>query len=148
MWVIGARRHSVRHAAAQRRARVLVPKDDRRTAARYDHSVLIRPPSITKSAPVIFAERSLARKSTRSATSSGRVNRPVTKPPCDATTWLRAVSVSTPDAFATVAATPSGPSHSAVSTGPGLTVFIRIPLGPTSLDSAFEKFANAAFAAQ
>jgi hypothetical protein len=30
----------------------------------------------------------------------------------------------------------------------GLTVFIRIPLGPTSLDSAFEKFVSAAFAAQ
>ena len=69
-------------------------------------------------------------------------------PAVDATTCLRAVSASTPDAFATVAATPSGPSHSAVSTGPGLTVFIRIPEGPTSFDSAFEKLVSAAFAAQ
>lgn len=64
MWVIVARRHIVLHAAAQGRARsrALVPKDDRRTPARCGHSVLIRPPSITKSAPVIFPERSLARK--------------------------------------------------------------------------------------
>ena len=94
-------------------------------------SVLISPPSMTKSAPVILPERSLARNSTRSATSLGRVNRPVAKPPCDATTCRFAVSKSTPEFFATVAATPSGPSQSAVSTGPGLTVFTRMPLGPS-----------------
>ena len=41
------------------------------------HRVLISPPSIVKSAPVMFAARGEARKTTRSATSSGVVNRPV-----------------------------------------------------------------------
>ena len=38
----------------------------------------MRPPSIAKSAPVMFAARSLARNKMRSATSSGVVKRPVT----------------------------------------------------------------------
>ena len=54
---------------------------------------------MTKSAPVILPERSLARNSTRSATSVGRVNRPVAKPPCDATTCRFAVSSPLPNSL-------------------------------------------------
>ena len=49
------------------------------------HVVLIRPPSMTKFAPVTFDVRSEARKTTRVATSSGVVKRPVAKPPMPAT---------------------------------------------------------------
>ena len=37
--------------------------------------------------------------------------------------------------------------YTAVSTGPGLTVFTRTPRGPNSLDSALLKLASALFAA-
>ena len=64
------------------------------------------------SAPVTFAVRSLARISTRSATSSGRLNRPVTLwcAAWLATSWGRA-----PVAEPTVAATPT-PAPAVVAT--------------------------------
>ena len=90
------------------------------------YKVWIRPPSMTKSAPVMFEARSLARKSTKSATSSGRVKRPVT-------IWLAALLATScgaaPVAALTVWATPPCPSHRSVATGPGLTVLTRIPRG-------------------
>lgn len=49
---------------------------------------------------------------------------------------------------AMVCATPCSPSQSPVDTGPGLTVFTRIPAGPTSLDSALQTFVSVALAAQ
>jgi len=55
------------------------------------------------SAPVTFAVRSLARMSTRSATSSGRLNRPVT---IWCAAWLWTSSGLAPVARLTVAATP------------------------------------------
>ena len=54
-------------------------------SSRMSHVVLIRPPSMTKFAPVTFDVRSEARKTTRVATSSGVVKRPVAKPPMPAT---------------------------------------------------------------
>src|SRR5580700_4839975 len=54
-----------------------------------------------------------------------------------ARTFFLAVSGSTPVAFATVAATPSFPSHRSVATGPGDTSLIRMPEGPNSCESAF-----------
>jgi hypothetical protein len=95
-------------------------------------------------APVTFAVRSLARMTTRSATSSGRLNRPVTDW-CAA--WLATSSGRAPVAWLTVAATPWSPSHRSVATGPGLIVFTRMPRGPTSLDRDLEKLASAALAA-
>jgi hypothetical protein len=44
-------------------------------------------------------------------------------------------------------ATASGVLPVAVATGPGLTVLIRTPWGPASLDSALQKLASAALAA-
>lgn len=70
--------------------------------------------------------------------------RPVTVAP-DA--WATTSSGVIPAAAETVAATPSPPSHSSVSTGPGLTVLTRMPWGPTSLDSALEKATSAALPA-
>jgi hypothetical protein len=88
--------------------------------------------------------RSLARKSTTSATSAGRVKRPVTS-------WLAAPRSTScavaPVARLTVWATPPAPSHRSVATGPGLTVLTRMPFGPTSLDRALQKLARAALAA-
>src|SRR5215831_17899590 len=43
-------------------------------------------------------------------------------------------------------ATPPGPSHKSVATGPGLTVLTRMPRGPTSLDRALQKLARPALA--
>lgn len=43
--------------------------------------VVTKPPSILRSDPVMFADRSLARNTTRSATSSGVVNRPMAAAP-------------------------------------------------------------------
>src|SRR5262245_13179230 len=106
--------------------------------------VVMRPPSMTKSAPVMLPARSLARRRTRSATSSGWVNRPVTD--SRAAFWATA-SGAAAAARATVAATPSIPSHSPVLTGPGLTVVTRIPRDATSFDSDLEKLARAALAA-
>src|SRR6516162_7485731 len=78
----------------------------------------------------MFEAWSLARKSTRSATSSGRVKRPVT-------IWLAARSATScggaPVAAPTVWATPPWPSHRSVATGPGLTVLTRMPRGPDFL---------------
>jgi hypothetical protein len=102
------------------------------------------PPSMTKSAPVTLPARSLASSTMRSATSSGRVNRPVT---ASSAACLATSPASPPLARATVAATPASPSHSGVATGPGLTVLTRTPRGPTSLDSDLEKFSRAALAA-
>src|SRR4051812_16446163 len=118
----------------------------RRTAHPYlpvPHSVVISPPSITKSAPVTLPARSLANRRTRSATSCGWVNRPVTAP---SATCLATASASPPLARANAAATPSLPSHICVVTGPGLTVLTRMPRGPTSFDNALEKLVRAALA--
>lgn len=99
---------------------------------------------MTKSAPVMFTADGAARYSTRSATSDGRVKRPVT----DWSAAPRATSRgSTPRDCPTVAATPPAPCHSAVSTGPGLTVLTRTPRDPTSLDRALQKLVSAALAA-
>src|SRR5204863_144587 len=59
------------------------------------------------------------------ATSSGDVKRPLGIPPMPATIRSRAVSASTPIAFPTVDATPSGPSQKSVATGPGEIVEVR-----------------------
>jgi hypothetical protein len=99
---------------------------------------------MTKSAPVMFAERSLARNRTRSATSSGWVKRPVGASAAACSAMSAAVP---PAARATVAATPSSASHRAVVTGPGLTVLTRTRCGPTCLDSALRELDRAAFAA-
>jgi hypothetical protein len=96
---------------------------------------------MTKSEPVTLPARSLASSTTRSATSSGRVNRPVT---VSAAACLATSPASRPCALATLSATPPSPSHSWVDAGPGLTVLTRIPFGPTSLESALEKFSRAA----
>ena len=89
------------------------------------HRVVTSPPSMTKSLPVMFADRSLARNSTRSATSCGGVKRPV-----DALggglrrrrrrgrrRWPRRPS----------RRRRRSPSHRSVLTGPGLTVLTRTP---------------------
>src|SRR5215203_5437084 len=110
----------------------------------WDYKVVMSPPSMTKSEPVTLPARSLASSAMRSATSSGRVNRPVTA--ADAA-CLATSPASIPCALATLSATPPSPSHSWVDTGPGLTVLTRIPLGPTSLESDLEKFSRAALAA-
>ena len=80
----------------------------------------------------------------RSATSCGCVNRPVT---ASSAACLATASGSVPVACATVMATPSRPSHSAVATGPGLTVLTRMPWGPTSFESALQNLVKAALAA-
>ena len=85
------------------------------------------------SAPVVLADRSLARKTVRSATSCGVVNRPVAAP---ALTDCTISSELAPLAAANWAATPPSASHRSVATGPGLMVLTRIPLGPNSFDSA------------
>ena len=46
-----------------------------------------------------------------------------------------------------VAATPWSPSQRSVATGPGEMLLMRIPLGPSSCDSALARFSSAAFAA-
>jgi hypothetical protein len=67
---------------------------------------------MTKSAPVTFPVRSLARR-IRSATSCGSMKRPVAV----ACTALRATPLASPPcALATVSATPLAPSHSPVVT--------------------------------
>ncbi len=72
------------------------------------------------------------------------MNRPVTD-------WAAAPRTTSsgrpPEALATVAATPSSASQSAVSTGPGLIVLTRTPRGPSSFDSDLQKLVSAAFAA-
>ena len=108
------------------------------------HQVGTSPPSMRKSLPVTLAVRSLANRATRLATSSGRLKRPVTV--------CRAASAATcagspPVAPATVCATPPSPNHSAVATGPGLTVLTRTPRPPTSFDNALENPASADFEA-
>lgn len=54
-------------------------------AFRTGQMVEMRPPSITKSAPVTLSRRLLASMRTKSATSRGRVNRPLTD--CPAAPW-------------------------------------------------------------
>src|SRR4029077_911061 len=76
----------------------------------------VSPPSITKSAPVMFPVRLLASINTRVATSAGCVNRPVIA--CLATRSATSYG-SAPVARPIVAATPSLPSHCSVATGPG-----------------------------
>ena len=96
------------------------------------------------SAPVTLPVTSLASSSTRSATSSGRLNRPGTI----ARAALLVTSAGrVSEALPTLAVTPLAPSHRSVATGPGLTVLTRMPLGPTSLDRALEKLARAALVA-
>lgn len=109
-----------------------------------DQMVGMRPPSMTMSAPVTFLARPPASSNTRSATSSGRVNRPVAVP---LTAPLATSAGRRLFAPPTVSATPPAPSQRSVSTGPGLIVLTRTPRGPTSFDNDLEKFASAAFAA-
>jgi hypothetical protein len=104
----------------------------------------MKPPSIRKSLPVMLPARSEASQRTSSATSSGREKRPVTVAAFACATTSSGVMPATAD---TVSATPPPPSHSSVSTGPGLTVLTRMPFGPTSFDSALEKATSAALPA-
>src|SRR5215217_9447148 len=67
------------------------------------HRVVMSPPSMTKSEPVTLPARSLATSTMRSATSSGRVNRPVT---VSAAACLATSPASIPCALATLSATP------------------------------------------
>src|SRR4249920_955617 len=99
---------------------------------------------MVKSPPVMLAARSLARYTTRLATSAGRVKRPVT---LSAAALSATAEASPPLSRAIVAATPWSPSQRSVATGPGLTVLTRTPYGPTSLDSDLQKLLNAALAA-
>ena len=92
-----------------------------------NHNVGISPPSMTKSAPVTLPARPLASSNTRSATSSGEVNRLVAAP---ATALSATAAASAPLAAAKVSATPPAPSQSGVLTGPGLIVLTRMPCGP------------------
>ena len=80
----------------------------------------------------------------RSATSSGRVKRPVGDCPAAP---CRTSAGSAPVARDTVAATPSAPSQRSVATGPGLTELTRMPAAASSFDSDFEKLSSPAFAA-
>ena len=90
-----------------------------RMAAWVRYSVATTPPSILMSAPVVLADRSLARKRTRSATSSGVVNRPVAAPlTADATTS----STPWPLPLAFECASPPVPSHKGVDTGQGVSI--------------------------
>ena len=59
----------------------------------------------------------------------------------------RTTTGSTPVAAPTVAATPRSPSQRSVATGPGETLLIRMPLGPSSCESAFAVLRRAALAA-
>src|SRR2546421_2451498 len=115
-----------------------------RVVASWAYQVGMRPPSMVMSAPVTLAVRSLARMSTRSATSSGRLNRPVT---VWFAAWLWTSWALAPVARLTVAATPWSPSHRSVATGPGLIVLTRMPYWPACLDRDLEKLASAALAA-
>lgn len=99
---------------------------------------------MTTSAPVMFPATSLARNVTSAATSSGRVNRPVTDAPAAAAATAPG---SPPWLDDTLAAMPSAPSHRSVETGPGLTVLTRIPFGPSSFDNDLQKLRRAALAA-
>src|SRR6478609_7551335 len=108
------------------------------------YNVWINPPSMTKSAPVTFPARPLASNRTRSATSSGVVNRLVAEP---ATAPLAIADGSAPVAAANASATPPAPSQSGVLTGPGLMVLTRTPCGPSSFESALEKLVSPALAA-
>jgi hypothetical protein len=78
------------------------------------------------------------------ATSSGVLKRPEAMP---VVTCSRMSAASTPATRPTVAATPSSPSHRSVETGPGETLLMRMPFGPSSCDSAFATFSSAALAA-
>src|SRR5712691_10166900 len=131
-------------AAASSRPAIPAPRVVGGEFADRGYMVGMRPPSMAKSAPVTLALRSLARNSTRPATSPGWVKRPVT---IWLAAWLATSSGLAPVAALTVAATPPLPSHRSVATGPGLTVLTRMPFGPTSLDRALEKLARAALAA-
>src|SRR6478735_1760914 len=108
------------------------------------HNVVISPPSIVTSDPVMLPARSLHRNTTRSAISEGWVNRPVT---LSAAACAATAAGSPPRVDATVCATPVAPSHRSVATGPGLTLFTRMPLPPTSFDSDLLKLVSAALAA-
>ena len=55
--------------------------------------------------------------------------------------------MSTPLAFAAVAATPASPSQRSVATGPGETELSRMPRGPNSCDSDLVRLTRAALAA-
>ena len=96
------------------------------------HRLVTSPPSMRMSMPVAFQARAPASRTTRSATSSGRVNRPVAESaaaPAAISSGVRPVRA------AIVSATPPPPSHRSVATGPGLIVLTRTPSGPTSRDS-------------
>src|SRR5882757_39930 len=106
--------------------------------------VVTVPPSILRSEPVMLAARALAKNTTRSATSSGVVNRPV-----DAVLAIAAITWSAvwPLAPAMVGAIPPSSSHIPVVTGPGLTVLTRMFFGPNSFDNALAMLVTAAFVA-
>ena len=91
-----------------------------------------------------FAVRGDASSATSVATSSGVVKRPVGMA---AVTWSRTAAGSTPAAAPRLAATPSWPSQRSVATGPGETLLMRIPRGPSSCERAFATLSSAAFAA-
>ena len=99
---------------------------------------------MVKSAPVTFAVRSLASRTTRSATSSGRENRPVGD-------WCAAPAATSSGRRSGRGRDGGGDPVIAQPQvgcdGPGLTVLTRTPFGPTSFESAFEKLASAALAA-
>ena len=98
---------------------------------------------MTKLAPVTLPARGEARTVTSVATSAA-----CEPPGGDAGLGLPAHRPgSTPVAAPIVAATPSSPSHRSVATGPGETLLMRMPLGPSSCDSAFARFSSAALAA-
>ena len=105
----------------------------------------MRPPSMAKSAPVMFPATSLARKRDQvghllgpgEAAGDGfrepRRRRRRTGPsPAGRPRWRRPRR---------------SPSHRSVATGPGLTVLTRMPRGPSSLDSDLQKLRSAALAA-
>ena len=104
-------------------------------------SALRCPPSIGMCAPLRKLARGEARNATRLATSCGVQIRPSgieeTARSC-AVCWSQPLSRA--NAF-------SRPSQRSVSTGPGLTVFTRMPFGPYCSASDDAKFRSAAFAA-
>src|SRR5262249_5142054 len=93
---------------------------------RWIYVVLTMPPSIRYSAPVMAAARSEARNRTSAATSSGAIMRPMLMLfSCAA--WATTASRVLPEAWAIASATPPGPTHAGVDTGPGATALTRTP---------------------
>ena len=85
-------------------AAVSAARTPRITRRGGDYIVTTVPPSMRISEPVVFAERSLAKNSVRSATSCGVVNRRVAE---SATAEVTTSSDVTPPALANCAAIPS-----------------------------------------